>query len=159
MLGKKVISVFLIFTTLALFTVSMWITQPVSNAAPFAVVTPVPGGTGGNNLKVVFFSGNITADSRICFDLSSFNRVDLQWSIDQNTVNTTTLKLQWSNVSDGSGAVSSGTYEDLATFVTANAADTHSGNEYITAGQFNCVFADVTNSNALGLDIRGLAKP
>lgn len=116
-----------------------------------AAATPVSyGATIGTNSKVTFFNGNVTADTRVCFDLSNYNKVDLQWIIDQGTVNTTTLKLQWSN--------NNADYEDTATVVSANAADAHSGQQYHLFGQHNCVFADVANSNALGLKVYGVAK-
>ena len=116
-----------------------------------AAATPVSyGATVGTNSKVTFFNGNVTADTRVCFDLSNYNKVDLQWIIDQGTVNTTTLKLQWSNDNLN--------YEDTATVASANTADTHSGQQYNLFGQHNCVLADVANSNALGLKIFGVAK-
>lgn len=128
-----------------------------ADAAPAAAVTPVSfSGTGADNQKVTFFAGNITADTRTCFDLSAYSKIDLQWVIDQGTVNTTTIKLQWSNDYNPASAV--GNYEDMVTVATANAADTHSGQQYLLAGQYNCIFADVTNSNALGLTIKGVAK-
>lgn len=116
-----------------------------------AAATPVSyGASVGTNSKVTFFNGNVTADTRVCFDLSNFNKVDLQWIIDQGTVNTTTVKLQWSN--------NNANFEDTATVANANAADATGGQQYHLFGQHNCVFADVANSNALGLKVYGVAK-
>lgn len=116
-----------------------------------AAATPVSyGATTGTNSKVTFFNGNVTADTRVCFDLSNYNKVDLQWIIDQGTVNTTTIKLQWSN--------NNVNFEDTATVANANVADANGGQQYNLFGQYNCVNADVTNSNALGLKIYGVAK-
>lgn len=121
------------------------------DAAPAAAITPVSfSGQSSQSSKVTFFNGNITADTRTCVDLSNYSKIDLQWVIDQGTVNTTTVKLQWSNDNVN--------FEDSATVASANAADTHSGQQYVLAGQYNCVYADVTNSNALGLKILGVAK-
>lgn len=131
---------------------------PSAVGAPAAAITPVSfSGQSGDNLKVTFFDGRITADTRTCFDLSNYNKLDLQWDIDQGTVNTTTIKLQWGNIA-ASGVNPAGTFEDSATFVTANVADAHSGQQYVLAGQWTCVFADVTNTNSLGLKIKGLGK-
>ena len=121
------------------------------DAAPFAAITPVSfSGQSSASNKVTFFNGNIAADTRTCVDLSNYSKIDLQWVIDQGTVNTTTVKLQWSNDNVN--------FEDSATVASANAADTHSGQQYVLAGQYNCIYADVTNSNALSLKILGVAK-
>lgn len=121
------------------------------DAAPAAAITPVTySGQSSQSTKVTFFNGNIAADTRVCADLSNYSKVDLQWIIDQGTVNTTTIKLQWSNDNVN--------FEDSATVASANVADTHSGQQYVLAGQYNCIYADVTNSNALGLKILGVAK-
>lgn len=139
------------------FLLSMFLypaVRPVE-AGPLAAITPVVTyGSGGDNGKFVFFNGNITADSRICFDLSSYNKVQLQYAIDQGTVNTTTLKWQWSN----EGNATTNNFEDEVTLATANVADAHAGVEVRAVGIHNCVFADVTNANPLGLKIEGVAK-
>lgn len=148
---NKFISVFAL-VLLAAFLSALWLVPaaPVT-AAPAAAITPVSfSGQSSQSAKVTFFNGNITADTRTCVDLSNYSKIDLQWVIDQGTVNTTTVKLQWSNDNVN--------FEDSATVASANAADTHSGQQYVLAGQYNCVYADVTNSNALGLKILGVAK-
>ncbi len=122
-----------------------------TSGVALAAATPVSyGATVGTNSKVTFFNGNVTADTRVCFDLSNYNKVDLQWIIDQGTVNTTTIKLQWSN--------NNANFEDTATVANANAADASGGQQYHLFGQHNCVNADVTNSTPLGLKIYGVAK-
>jgi len=138
---------------------SLWLVPaPRVDAAPNAVLTPVSySGSGGDNQKLVFFNGNITADARVCVDLSNYQKIDLQYIIDQGTTNTTTLKLQWSN--DYNATTATGNFEDQSTIVSANAADAHGGQQYALVGQWNCVFADVTNSNVLGLKVIGVAKP
>lgn len=139
------------------FLLSMFLypaVRPVE-AGPLAAITPVVVyGAGGDNFKVTFFDGNVTADTRQCFDLSVYKVVDLQYIIDQGTVNTTTLKLQWSN----QGMATTSNYEDEATLVSANVADAHAGNQYRLSGTFNCVFADVSNANPLSLKVYGVAK-
>lgn len=130
---------------------------PPASAAPAAAITPISfSGQGGSNAKVTFFRGNVTTDTRTCFDLSNFNKIDLQWVIDQTVVNTTTLKLQWSN--NHNPTANSGNYEDTVTFVNANTADAAGGNQYHLAGQWNCVLADVGNSNPVAITVMGVAK-
>jgi len=160
MFGKKftILSMTLTIVMLvALFGGMLLAPMPDANAAPAAAITPVSfSGQSGDTAKLTFFNGNITADTRVCFDLSNYSKLDLQYVIDQNTVNTTTLSLQWSN--DHNPSTGNGNYEAQATIVSANAADAHGGNQYLTAGQYNCVLADVANSNALGLKVLGVAK-
>ena len=71
-------------------------------------------------------------------------------------MNTTTLTLEWSN--DHNPSTSTGNYETQATIVSANAADAHGGNQFLTAGQWNCVYANVANTNTLGVEVFGVAK-
>ena len=160
MFGKKFTILSAAVTLLvlvALFGGMLLAPMPDANAAPAAAITPVSfSGQSSNSQKVTFFNGNVTADTRVCFDLSNYNKLDLQYVIDQGTTNTTTLSLQWSN--DHNPAAGTGNYEAQATIVSANAADAHGGNQYLTAGQYNCVLADVANSNALGLKVLGVAK-
>lgn len=141
----------------ATFTGAFLATMPAVDAAPAAAITPVSfSGQSGDSAKITFFNGNIAADTRVCHDLSNYNKIDLQYVIDQGTVNTTTLSLQWSN--DHNPSTNTGNYLAQATVVSANAADASGGNQYLTAGQYMCVLADVTNSNALGLKVLGVAK-
>lgn len=129
----------------------------VAEAAPAAAITPVSfSGQGGDNLKVTFFNGNVTADTRVCHDLSNFNKIDLQYVIDQTTTNTTTLNLQWSN--NHNPASNTGHYEASATIVSGNTSDANGGNQFLTAGQWNCVLADVSNSNPVAITVLGVAK-
>lgn len=150
------------FVTTAAIVVSLFVglvftTMPSAEAAPAAAITPVSfSGQSGDNAKITFFNGNIAADTRICHDLSNYNKLDLQYVIDQGTVNTTTLSLQWSN--DHNPSTSTGNYLAQATIVSANAADASGGNQFLTAGQYICVLADVANSNALGLKVLAVAK-
>jgi len=140
-----------ILVALALLVATIVFPALPASSAPAAVPTPVTfSGASGNNMKVTFFNGSITADSRVCVDLSNYNKLDIQYIIDQGTVNTTTVKLQWSNDNVN--------YEDTATVVSANAADAHNGNQYLLFGTHNCIFADVTNGNALSIKVFGVAK-
>lgn len=157
-MSNKFLSVLLAAVLIiATFTGAFLATMPSADAAPAAAITPVSfSGQSGDNAKVVFFNGNIAADTRVCHDLSNYNKLDLQYVIDQGTVNTTTLSLQWSN--DHNPSTNTGNYLAQATIVSANAADASGGNQFLTAGQYMCVLADVANSNALGLKVLGVAK-
>jgi len=79
--------------------------------------------------------------------------MDLQWGIDQTlltTMNTTTLKLQFSN--DGVNWI------DGASFVSANVADANDMQQYAIFGRYARVYADVSNTNPLTLTVIGVAK-
>lgn len=136
---------------LLLLAAFLFIPASPSYGAPMAAPTPVTfSGASGANSKVTFFNGNVTADTRICFDLSGYNKIDLQYLLDQGTVNTTTVKLQWSN--------DNANFLDTATVASANVADTSNGQQYLLFGQYNCIFVDVANTNPLGTKVFGVAK-
>lgn len=127
---------------------------PAATAAPAAIPTPVSV-TAANpdakvltllNAKVITAAGNSA-----WLDIAAFQKVDLQWVIDQGTVpNTTTLKLQFSN--DGANAV------DGATFVTANVADANDMQQYAVFGRFVRVNNTAGTSTPMTVTLVGLAK-
>lgn len=101
-------------------------------------------------LATFFNSASITADTRVCVDSTYWDRMDLQYNIDQGTINTTTLTLQFSN--------DRVTYNSGINAVAANAAD---ANSMVIVNLFavqTCVLADVSNTNALTLTVKGLMK-
>jgi hypothetical protein len=98
-----------------------------------------------------FTTAVITSDTRsTTFSLPTYNLVDLQYVIDQGTVNTTTLTLQYSN--DGLNWVSGGN------LVATNATDGTDLQQFSNFGRYTAVYADVTNSNAITITVIGLAK-
>lgn len=125
-------------------------------AAPAMIPTPVSVNHAGSFADVpVFFSTQVvTADGGSnAQNIQNHQVVDLQWGIDQTlltTMNTTTLKLQFSN--DGS------TWIDGATFASANVADANDMQQYAIFGRYARVYADVSNTNPLTLTIIGVAK-
>jgi hypothetical protein len=125
-------------------------------AAPAAIPTPVSVNHAGSFADVpVFFSAQVvTADGGSnAQNIQNHQVVDLQWIIDQTlltTMNTTTLKLQFSN--DGS------TWIDGATFATANVADAGDMQQYAIFGRYARVYADVSNTNPLTVTVIGVAK-
>jgi len=125
-------------------------------AAPSAAPTPVSVNHAGTFADVpVFFSTQVlTADGGSSVqNIQNHQVVDLQWGIDQTlltTMNTTTLKLQFSN--DGVNWI------DGASFVSANVADANDMQQYAIFGRYARVYADVSNTNPLTLTVIGVAK-
>lgn len=121
-------------------------------AAPLGAPTPQTFNPSRTDANVVTWANakSITADTRWCADVRNYNGADVQWIIDQGTVNTTTLKLQFSNDNVN--------FVDGATLVSANAADANSLNRQLIYGRWVCVYADLTNSNAIVITAIGVAK-
>ena len=125
-------------------------------AAPSAAPTPVSINHAGTfaDVPTFFATQVVTADGGSSVqNIQNHQVVDLQWLLDQTlltTVNTATLKLQFSN--DGSNWV------DGATFVTNNAADAGDMQQYAIFGRYARVYADVSNTNPLTLTVIGVAK-
>ena len=125
-------------------------------AAPSAAPTPVSVNHAGTFADVpVFWSTQVvTADGGSSLqNIQNHQVVDLQWGIDQTlltTMNTTTLKLQFSN--DGVNWI------DGASFVSANVADANDMQQYAIFGRYARVYADVSNTNPLTLTVIGVAK-
>ena len=125
-------------------------------AAPSAAPTPVSVNHAGTFADVpVFWSTQVvTADGgSSAQNIQNHQVVDLQWVVDQTlltTMNTTTLKLQFSN--DGVNWI------DGASFVSANVADANDMQQYAIFGRYARVYADVSNTNPLTLTVIGVAK-
>ncbi|APU89206.1 hypothetical protein Rctr71_096 [Virus Rctr71] len=139
-----ILMAFIMLAVIAVGGVSM---QP---SPVLAAVTPVSNVDRGPAQLVQFFNGSITADTRVCHDLMNYNVIDLHIMIDQGTTNTVTLKSQIANWE--------GDYVDETTLVNANTADATSFTQAPLYGRYNCVYADVTNTNPLGLKVFGVAK-
>lgn len=122
--------------------------------APNAIVTPIAQYMRQPAPKVINFWASptaLTADTRsACVNVDGYNTIDLHWIIDQGTVNTTTLKLQFSNITDS--------YIDGVAVATANALDSSNMNQFNVFGRNVCLYADVVNSNAWTITAVGLAK-
>lgn len=121
-------------------------------AAQLAAPTPIAyASTGGTTKVAEFFNRTaIRADTRVCKDLREFRTVDMQYIVDEGTVNTATLKLQFTN--NGT------TFVDGTVFATAVAVDTSGLGSYPLVGIQACVFIDVTNANTVTLTAIGLGK-
>lgn len=125
-------------------------------AAPAAAPTPVSVNHAGTFADVTNFyvTSVVTADGNGSVqNVQNHQIMDLQWVIDQTlltTMNTTTLKLQFSN--DGANWI------DGPSFVSANVADANDMQQYAVFGRYARVNADVSNTNPLTLTIIGVAK-
>lgn len=134
---------------------SLQYTAPVT-AAPFAAPpTPVAGITDKvpNDPGFIIYRSpfTITADTRYCpGDTSRFDTLDIEYAINQSTVNTLTIKMQYSNRMER--------FTDGANVVAANAADTAAMVQMPAFGRFTCLFVDVTNSNGVSLTLTAVGK-
>lgn len=126
---------------------------PAVQGAPSAVVTPVTQYPREPAPRVLNFWASPTAlteDTRSCVNIDGYNTVDLHYIVDQGDINTTTLKLQLSNIT--------GAYVDQVTILNANTTDTDSLVQYQLFGRWACLDADLSNTNTWTITAVGLAK-
>jgi hypothetical protein len=142
------------FVAVALLVGSLVGIQPNTvQGAPAAIPTPITQFMRQPAPKVINFWSTataLTADTRSCVNIDGYNTLDLHWIIDQGTVNTTTLTLQFSNITDS--------YVNGVAVATNNAADSTDLNQFQVFGRNVCLHANLTNSNAFTLTAVGLAK-
>lgn len=121
--------------------------------APNAIPTPIAQYMRQPAPKVINFWATATAlteDTRSCVNIDGYNTLDLHWIIDQGTVNTTTLTLQFSNITDS--------YVNGVAVATANTADSTDFQQFQVFGRNVCLHANLANANAWTLTAVGLAK-
>jgi hypothetical protein len=126
-----------------------------ATAAPAAAPTPVAGvldRTSTDPGYIIFTDPiSITADTRYCpGNTSRYDTMDLEYAINQGTVNTTTITLQYTNRQQR--------YADGPDVVTANAADTAGMQQFPTFGRFTCILVDVANSNSISITLNAVGK-
>lgn len=134
--------------------------SPSVFGAPAAVPTPITQYPFNPRPALVEFwapGSTITADGHRCVDSAGYSTVDLHYIFDQTTVNTTTLTIEYSNMTTG-GYTDALLYPDGIAIVSANAADAADMKQFPVFGAKTCVDANVTNSNSLGLGVVGLFK-
>jgi hypothetical protein len=121
-------------------------------AAPAAIPTPVSvtPGNGAPQVAPFWQATALTASGAGAEAIIAGEKVDLQWVIDQATVNTVTLKLQFSNDSTN--------WVDGATFVTNNAADAGDMQQYAVFGRYLRAYATVVNTNPVTVTVIGVVK-
>lgn len=128
--------------------------SPVSGA-PMAIPTPVAASMAGGKATpalVTFFDRRaIAADTTSpCVDLGQYEKADFSWTIDQGTVNTTTLTLKFGNVLPQ-------TFSGV-NLVAANAADSTSGNQFQLFNRHTCILADVANGNTITITVNAWVR-
>ena len=126
-------------------------------AEPLAAPTPISVDRAPSTaLVALVYDGSITADTRLgCVQSANYNKADVMYTIDQGTVNTTTLKLQFTNDTPGATGAA---YVDGLSIVASNAADATDLQQFQLFGAWTCVYADVTNTNPLGVKVTVLLK-
>lgn len=127
-----------------------------TSAAPAAIPTPVAGTyTGGTMARVVtLYDSNVTTSTAFGgnpINVLTADRIDLQWIVDQPTsVNTTTVKLQFSNDQIN--------WVDGATVLNANAADAADMQQYNLFGAYVRANIDATNTNTVSVKLIGVIR-
>jgi len=146
------------FALAAVMLVVMALLFSVPAPVTYADTVPTPisaqAGSGTTGYLVVTFASASakTADGgSSAFQLPGYDSLDIQYVVDQGTVNTTTIKLQYSN--DNSN------WSDGPNIVAANAADADSMVQAANMGRYTRVYFDVTNSNAVTWTVIAVAKP
>lgn len=121
-------------------------------AAPTAVAVNVYPSGSSDWAMAEFWPGTaITSDRRsTCVESAGFSIADIQYNIDQGTTNTTTLTLQFTN--------DKVTYSNGVNVVASNAADASDLQPFALYGRYVCLYADVTNSNAVTVTAIGVLK-
>lgn len=103
--------------------------------------------------EAVFWPRNyaLTASGRSnCIDLAGYGVLDLQYVIKEPSVNTTTLKLQYTN--------DNANFVDGATLVAA-VTDTNELTQVFTFGRYTCLYATVSNTQPVTVEFAsGIAK-
>lgn len=151
-LALGLVGIVLVWAVVSLFNVT---------PAPYvqaAVITPVVQTARGNEsarIAQFFVTKVITADTRVCFDLKDYETMDLQYNVDATLTNATTVKVQETNIDPTNGP-----FNDAQTIATVGSTpvDANTMTQVGLFGRWNCVFADVTNSNPVTLTIVGVAK-
>lgn len=125
-----------------------------AQAAPPAAPTPVaaPDSVGAGRYFRFQPATAITADTNTgAVEVLNFETVDIEYTIDHGTVNTTTLKVQYSIEGDD--------WTDGATLVSASAADGAAVVARVPVfGRYMRVNQDVTNSNTITITLTAVGR-
>lgn len=153
-MNKRFTLIALTLLFLAVVLLSIGNTGKVS-AAPVAVPTPVSVSRAVAKWFPVTYwdTAPLTADARAeCFETAANDLIDIQYVIDQGAgvPNTTTIKLQHS--------VDNSTFIDGVSLVTSNSADASDLEQFQVFGRYTCLYADVSNTNAVTLTIKAVVK-
>lgn len=123
-----------------------------ATAAPAPAPTPASYDNSGEAVTPLIWANAsaITADTRWCLELATHDVVDLQYVIDQTSGNVLTMTMQYSN--DNSN------YDAGAAVVTGNNADATDMQQFHLFGRYQCVYADVQDSDTVTVTVLGVAK-
>ena len=157
---KLGLAVLVAFTLLAavLVLVGSFQANPVSADT---VPTPVYVSGSSDALNVTFWSDEAVAASGAssAYQLSRYEYLEVQYNIDQpTTVNTTTIKMEWSNDPLCVTTPASAVWSDGPDVVASNAADADSMVQVGNLGRCTRVYATVTNTESVTIDVWALAK-
>lgn len=154
MKNKQYLSLAVIGALVLVLMLSWGMQLPNAYAAPNLAPTPVAGVIAGSPSaqNAVWFSNLVltTDGNSRAVNLGNYAKADVQVVVDRTLVNTTTLKLQFSNDNTN--------WTDGATIGSALTADTSTLAQYAIFGRYTRVNADVTNSNPITITVLGLAK-
>ena len=137
-----------------LLVMGLVLKAPAVDAAPAPAPTPVASviASPGAGVPLVWLQNTVLTANNDSAALSvlDFDKVDLQLVVDVGTVNTTTLKLQFSNDNVN--------WVDGATVGTAIAADANTMAQYAVFGQYARINSALTNSSAITITAIGIGK-
>lgn len=143
----------LIAAAIMIATPFLFVGAPVE-AAPALAPTPVaaPDSVGAGQFFRFQPATALTADTNTSgVDITKFETVDIQYVIDHGTVNTTTLKIQYS--------IDNSNWTDGATLVSASAADGAAVVARVPAfGRYMRVNEDVSNSNTITITLLAVGR-
>lgn len=136
-----------------------WFGTPQVQPVQAAVITPIAQVARGHDAKYIPFFNNrvITADTRVCFDLMHHDIMDLQYIVDATLANTTTVSFQNTNTNPNL-ADPTPVYNAANAIATVVSTDANTFAQIGLFGRWNCVLADVTNTNPITFTIIGVAK-
>lgn len=136
---------------------------PSTFQASGAVITPVSNNNSNGGARFALFNSGtpVTADTRNCIELGSYDVADWEYVVTQIGSNETTVTQQYSNNASGTGFTN-------GNFVTG--ATLHSGTPVAAAtpvvgmvqhglfGRYTCTYIDVTNATPISVYISAVAK-
>lgn len=144
---------------LLLFIVLGAINAPrMVTAAPPAAPTPVSADRGMIQPQVaaLMAAESIDADTRGgCVNTAAYGLIDVQYTIDQGTANTTTLSLLHTNDDPWETDAVYVTGAAVASNVATDTTDMQQMNAF---GAWTCIYANVTNTNTVVVSVKALVK-
>lgn len=161
---KNIIAGLFIAALIAVLLGASFLPSNNSYAAPSnAVLTPVSNSNANQGARLAtFFNGTpISADTRKCVQLGSFDVMDMQYVVTQSGTNTITVKSQYSNNASG-GTWTGGNYVDGNTYLSGTPVPASTPFTGLTQqalfGYYHCIYADVTNATPVSIYVSGVAK-